>query len=83
MMYALYTAVALIGLVTLWVPLALVRRFTRGVPLNARAAGDLRNRGPRRPDGRMQLNRRLDNAAPRFLPGLSALSQAVIALCPR
>ena len=37
MMYALYTAVALIGLVTLWVPLALVRRFTRGVPLNARA----------------------------------------------
>src|SRR5713101_230732 len=36
-MYALYTAVALIGLVTLWVPLALVRRFTRGVPLNARA----------------------------------------------
>src|SRR5437870_9326842 len=36
-MYALYTAVALIGLVTLWVPLALVRRFSRGVPLNARA----------------------------------------------
>src|SRR5256712_3634691 len=36
-MYALYPAVALIGLVTLWVPIALVRRFTRGVPLTARA----------------------------------------------
>jgi len=36
-MYALYTAVALIGLVTVWLPLALLRRLTRGVPLNARA----------------------------------------------
>jgi 3-deoxy-D-manno-octulosonic-acid transferase len=36
-MYALYTAVALVGLVTLWLPVALVRRVTRGVPLNARA----------------------------------------------
>src|SRR2546425_4821063 len=36
-MYALYTAVALIGLVTFWLPLALLRRFTRGVPLNVRA----------------------------------------------
>src|SRR5213593_920968 len=36
-MYALCTAVALIGLVTLWLPVALLRRLTRGVPLNARA----------------------------------------------
>ncbi len=36
-MYALYTAVALVGLVTLWLPVALLRRLTRGVPLNARA----------------------------------------------
>jgi 3-deoxy-D-manno-octulosonic-acid transferase len=36
-MYALYTAVALIGLVTLWLPVAMLRRLTRGVPLNARA----------------------------------------------
>src|SRR2546428_9471335 len=45
LMYALYTAVALIGLVTLWLPLALVRRLTRGVALNARArpGGDAPN----------------------------------------
>ena len=36
-MYALYTAVALVGLVVFWLPVALVRRVTRGVPLNARA----------------------------------------------
>ncbi len=36
-MYALYTALAVVGLVTLWLPAALVRRLTRGVPLNARA----------------------------------------------
>jgi 3-deoxy-D-manno-octulosonic-acid transferase len=36
-MYALYTAVALVGLMALWAPIALLRRFTRGVPLNARA----------------------------------------------
>ena len=36
-MYALYSAVALIGLITLWMPVALLRRLTRGVPLNARA----------------------------------------------
>jgi 3-deoxy-D-manno-octulosonic-acid transferase len=36
-MYALYTAIALVGLVTLWLPVALLRRLTRGVPLNARA----------------------------------------------
>ena len=48
-MYALYTAVALIGLVTLWLPLALVRRLTRGVALNARArlGGDAPNRAGR------------------------------------
>ena len=36
-MYALYTAVAFVGLVTLFLPVALLRRLTRGVPLNARA----------------------------------------------
>jgi len=36
-MYALYTAIALVGLVTLWLPMAVVRRLTRGVPLNVRA----------------------------------------------
>ena len=36
-MYALYTTVALIGLLALYVPLAVVRRLTRGVPLNIRA----------------------------------------------
>ena len=34
-MYALYTAVALVGLVALWAPIALFRRLTRGVPVNA------------------------------------------------
>jgi 3-deoxy-D-manno-octulosonic-acid transferase len=36
-MYVLYTTAALVGLVALWAPIALLRRFTRGVPLNARA----------------------------------------------
>ena len=36
-MYALYTAIALVGLVALWAPIALLRRLTRGVPMNARA----------------------------------------------
>src|SRR5262252_1899741 len=36
-MYALYTALALIGLAALWLPVALWRRLTRGVPINARA----------------------------------------------
>ncbi|PYM93295.1 MAG: 3-deoxy-D-manno-octulosonic acid transferase [Candidatus Rokuibacteriota bacterium] len=36
-MYALYTTVVLLGLVVLYVPLAVVRRLTRGVPLNVRA----------------------------------------------
>lgn len=36
-MYALYTAMALVGLVALWAPIALLRRLTRGVPMNARA----------------------------------------------
>jgi 3-deoxy-D-manno-octulosonic-acid transferase len=36
-MYALYTVIALMALVAVWLPLALFRRFTRGVPLNARA----------------------------------------------
>ena len=36
-MYALYTALALIGLTALWLPVALWRRLTRGVPINAGA----------------------------------------------
>jgi 3-deoxy-D-manno-octulosonic-acid transferase len=36
-MYALYTALAAVGLAAIWLPIALVRRFTRGVPINARA----------------------------------------------
>jgi 3-deoxy-D-manno-octulosonic-acid transferase len=36
-MYALYTAIALLGLVAFWLPLALLRRVTRGVPINVRA----------------------------------------------
>jgi 3-deoxy-D-manno-octulosonic-acid transferase len=36
-MYTLYTVVALVGLVTLWLPVAVLRRVTRGVPLNVRA----------------------------------------------
>jgi len=36
-MYAIYTAIAVVGLVTIWLPMALVRRITRGVPLNVRA----------------------------------------------
>jgi 3-deoxy-D-manno-octulosonic-acid transferase len=36
-MYALYTTLALIALVALWLPAALWRRLTRGVPLHARA----------------------------------------------
>jgi len=37
LMYALYSAVALVGLVALFLPVALLRRLTRGVPLNVRA----------------------------------------------
>ncbi|HZN52695.1 MAG TPA: 3-deoxy-D-manno-octulosonic acid transferase [Methylomirabilota bacterium] len=37
MMYALYTGLALIGLVALGLPVALWRRLTRGVAINARA----------------------------------------------
>jgi len=37
-MYALYTAIAFVGLVTVFLPAALARRLTRGVPLNAGAA---------------------------------------------
>src|SRR5437870_6132535 len=36
-MYAFYTAIAFVGLVTVFLPVALVRRLTRGVALNARA----------------------------------------------
>jgi 3-deoxy-D-manno-octulosonic-acid transferase len=36
-MYALYTALALVGLAVLWLPVALWRRLTRGVPINAGA----------------------------------------------
>jgi 3-deoxy-D-manno-octulosonic-acid transferase len=36
-MYALYTAVAFVGLLAVFLPVALVRRLTRGVPLNVRA----------------------------------------------
>jgi 3-deoxy-D-manno-octulosonic-acid transferase len=36
-MYALYTTLALVGLATLWLPVALWRRLTRGVPINVRA----------------------------------------------
>jgi len=36
-MYALYTAIAFVGLVTVFLPIALIRRITRGVPLNVRA----------------------------------------------
>ena len=36
-MYALYTTIAMLGLLVLYVPLALVRRLTSGVPLNVRA----------------------------------------------
>src|SRR2546428_10555115 len=36
-MYAFYTAIAFVGLVTVFLPVALARRLTRGVPLNARA----------------------------------------------
>ena len=36
-MYALYTALVLIGLAMLWLPVALWRRLTRGVPINAGA----------------------------------------------
>jgi 3-deoxy-D-manno-octulosonic-acid transferase len=36
-MYALYTAIALLGLVAFWLPLALIRCVTRGVPINVRA----------------------------------------------
>jgi len=36
-MYALYTAIALLGLLVLYLPLAVMRRLTRGVPLNVRA----------------------------------------------
>ena len=44
-MYALYTAIAFVGLVTVFLPAALARRLTRGVPLNARAR--LGREGPR------------------------------------
>src|SRR5207249_10010921 len=37
LMYALYTTIAMLGLLVLYVPLALVRRLTSGVPLNVRA----------------------------------------------
>src|SRR5207244_7614953 len=37
LMYALYTAIAFVGLVTVFLPAALARRLTRGVPLHARA----------------------------------------------
>lgn len=47
-MYTFYTAIALVGLVTLWLPVALVRRLTRGVPLNARAR--LGREAPANPD---------------------------------
>src|SRR2546430_521011 len=46
-MYALYTAVALVGLVTLWLPVALLRRLTRGVPLMI-ANGRISDRSYRR-----------------------------------
>ena len=36
-MYAVYTALATAGLVALWLPVALARRVTRGVPIHARA----------------------------------------------
>jgi 3-deoxy-D-manno-octulosonic-acid transferase len=36
-MYALYTALALVGLAALWLPVALWRRLARGVPINAGA----------------------------------------------
>jgi 3-deoxy-D-manno-octulosonic-acid transferase len=36
-MYALYTALALLGLLVFYVPAAVTRRVTRGVPLNVRA----------------------------------------------
>jgi 3-deoxy-D-manno-octulosonic-acid transferase len=36
-MYALYTALALIGLAAVWLPVAVWRRLTRRVPINARA----------------------------------------------
>src|SRR5207302_8308019 len=45
LMYALYTAIAFVGLVTVFLPAALARRLTRGVPLNARAR--LGREGPR------------------------------------
>lgn len=37
LMYALYSVVALVGLVALFLPVAVLRRLTRGVPLNVRA----------------------------------------------
>ncbi len=36
-MYALYTALATAGLVALWLPVALARRVTRGVPIHTQA----------------------------------------------
>src|SRR5262245_62560719 len=36
-MYALYTVLATVGLIALWLPVALARRVTRGVPIHARA----------------------------------------------
>ena len=36
-MYALYTTITLLGLLVVYLPLAVVRRLTRGVPINVRA----------------------------------------------
>src|SRR4030095_1690891 len=36
-MYALYSAIALFGLVLFWLPVAVLRKLTRGVALNVRA----------------------------------------------